>query len=97
MLFAPTSLLEMSNECCRICLRLIRRQTGEKVIIDDSVLKQAINKIRNDFAIRLGKVDYEILQNTYQNFRPDDPKQPEFLDLLHGLYVLESVKILRKF
>lgn len=82
-------LIRIANECCRICLRLIRRQTGEKVIIDDSVLEQAVTKIRNDFAIRLGKMDYEILQNTYQNFMPDDPKQPEFLDLLHGLYVLE--------
>ncbi|WP_017314462.1 ATP-binding protein [Mastigocladopsis repens] len=82
-------LIRIANECCRICLRLIRRKTGEKVIIDDSVLEQAVTKMRSDFAIRLSKIDYEILQNTYQNFMPNDPKQPEFLDLLHGLYVLE--------
>jgi len=82
-------LIRIANECCRICLRLIRRKPGEKVVIDDSILEQAINKIRNDYSIRLGKVDFEVLQSIYENFMPDDPKQLEFLDLLHGLYVLE--------
>lgn len=82
-------LIRIANECCRICLRLIRRNPGKKVMIDDGILDRAINSIRNDFAIPLGKLDYAILQTTYQNFLPDDPKDPEFLDLLHGLYVLE--------
>ncbi|MCC5607489.1 hypothetical protein LC612_11980 [Nostoc sp. CHAB 5834] len=50
---------------------------------------KSTNNIRNDFAMPLGSVDYRILQTTYQNFKPEDPKQQEFLDLLHGLYVLE--------
>jgi hypothetical protein len=82
-------LIRISNECCRICLRLIRRKPEDKVIINDEILDQAINNIRNDFAMPLGSVDYQILQTTYQNFKPEDPKQQEFLDLLHGLYVLE--------
>ncbi|WP_375506327.1 ATP-binding protein [uncultured Nostoc sp.] len=82
-------LIRVSNECCRICLRLIRRKPEDKVIINDEILDQAINNIRNDFAMPLGRVDYQILQTTYQNFKPEDPKQQEFLDLLHGLYVLE--------
>lgn len=82
-------LIRLANECCRICLRLIRRKPEEPVIIDDQILDKAINSIRNDFAVPLGKVDYEILHRTYQNFIPDDPKQAEFLDLLHGLYILE--------
>ncbi|MEH2242653.1 ATP-binding protein [Nostoc sp.] len=82
-------LIRISNECCRICLRLIRRKPGDKVIINDEILDQAINNIRNDFAMPLGSVDYRILQTTYQNLKPEDPKQQEFLDLLHGLYVLE--------
>ncbi len=82
-------LIRISNECCRICLRLIRRKPEDKVIINDEILDQAINNIRNDFAMPLGSVDYRILQTTYQNFKPEDPKQQEFLDLLHGLYVLE--------
>lgn len=82
-------LIRIANECCRICLRSIRRHPDQPIIIDDQILDQAINGIRNDFAVPLGKIDYEILQRTYKNFMPDDPKQSEFLDLLHGLYVLE--------
>lgn len=82
-------LIRVANECCRICLRLIRRKAGNKVVIDDAILETAINNIRNDFALPLGKSDYEILKTTYDNFKPEDPKQQEFLDLLHGLYVLE--------
>ncbi|MBD2201347.1 ATP-binding protein [Calothrix sp. FACHB-1219] len=82
-------LIRIAKECCRICLRLIRRNSAEEIIIDDNILFQAINKIRNDFSIRLGRIDIDILQNVYKQFMPNDPKQPEFLDLLHGLYVLE--------
>lgn len=82
-------LVRIANECCRICLRLIRRKPDEKVMIDNNILDEAINNIRNDFALPLGKAEYQILQATYQNFKPEDPKQQEFLDLLHGLYVLE--------
>jgi nucleoside-triphosphatase THEP1 len=83
-------LIRLANECCRICLRLIRRQPGQLDLrIDDEILDKAVNNIRNDFAIPLGKIDYAILKTTYEQFIPDDPKQPEFLDLLHGLYVLE--------
>ncbi len=82
-------LIRISKECCRICLRTIRRNPTAEVIIDDKILLQAINKIRNDFSIRLGKVDIDILQSVYEQFMPNDPKQAEFLDLLHGLYVLE--------
>ncbi|MHC5732139.1 MAG: ATP-binding protein, partial [Nostoc sp.] len=60
-------LIRISNECCRICLRLIRRKPEDKVIINDEILDQAINNIRNDFAMPLGSVDYRILQTTYQN------------------------------
>jgi hypothetical protein len=81
--------IRIANEWCRICLRLIRRKPDCKVVIDDAILEEAIDNIRNDFAIPLGKVDYEILKTTFDNFSPDDPKQPEFLELLHGLYVLE--------
>ncbi|MEA5601844.1 ATP-binding protein [Nostoc sp. UHCC 0252] len=82
-------LIRISKECCRICLRMIRRNPSAEVIIDDKILLQAINKIRNDFSIRLGKTDIDILQSVYEQYMPNDPKQAEFLDLLHGLYVLE--------
>jgi hypothetical protein len=83
-------LIRIGNECCRICLRQIRREPDNTDIkISEEVLEEAVNKLRNDFALRLGKVDYEILQKIYIDFMPDDPTQKEFLDLLHGLHVLE--------
>ncbi|MGV0024699.1 P-loop NTPase fold protein [Phormidesmis priestleyi] len=82
-------LIRIANECCRICLRLIRRDLTQPIKIDEAILEEAVNKLRNDFALRLGKVDYEILPKIYTEFMPDDPTQKEFLDLLHGLHVLE--------
>ncbi|QLE58297.1 ATP-binding protein [Nostoc sp. TCL26-01] len=82
-------LIRLANGCCRICLRLIRQKPGEKVVIDDQIIEQAIKQIRNDLSMRLGKDDFEILQVTYEQFEPEDVQQQEFLELLHGLYVLE--------
>ncbi|MEM8640687.1 MAG: ATP-binding protein [Cyanobacteria bacterium P01_G01_bin.54] len=83
-------LIRISNRCCRICLRQIRRQPdNQQVQITQMVLEQAIKELRLDFEVILGKADYEILQATYLHFLPDDPKSQAFLDLLHGLHVLE--------
>lgn len=80
-------LIRIANECCRVCLRQIRRERDE--IINEEILEKAINKLRNDYTLPLGKVDYEILQIIYNKYMPDDPKQSEFLELLHGLHILE--------
>ncbi len=82
-------LIRIANECCRICLRLIRRDPTRAIVINEAILEEAVNKLRNDFSLRLGKVDYEILPKVYTELMPDDPTQKEFLDLLHGLHVLE--------
>jgi len=83
-------LVRITNECCRICLLFIRRKPDDlEIKINAEVLQKAITKIRIDFDTSLGKEDYEILRQTYQEFTPNNPKQQEFLDLLHGLYVLE--------
>jgi len=83
-------LIRISNECCRICLRLLRRYPDrDDIKINDEVLQEAVNKLRLDFETRLGKADYEILTTTYKRLMPEDPKEPKVLDLLHGLYILE--------
>ena len=53
------------------------------------MLQEAITNISIDFDTRIGSADYEILKQTYLYFTPNDPKEQRFLDLLHGLYVLE--------
>ncbi|MCC5636106.1 ATP-binding protein [Nostoc sp. CHAB 5844] len=82
-------LIRIANVCCRICLRLIRQKPGEIIVIDGEIIEQAIKQIRNDLSMRLGRDDFEILKITYEKFEPQDVQQPEFLELLHGLYVLE--------
>jgi energy-coupling factor transporter ATP-binding protein EcfA2 len=83
-------LIRISNRCCRICLRKIRREPERTDIeIDQAVLDEALKDLRLDFEVTLGKADYAILQTTYAKFLPEDPKAQSFLDLLHGLDVLE--------
>ncbi|MGB3514225.1 MAG: ATP-binding protein [Microcoleaceae cyanobacterium] len=83
-------LIRITNECCRICLRLIRRRPDDlEIKINPQILEEAIINISIDFDTRIGTADYKILQQTYQEFKPNDPKEQRFLDLLHGLYVLE--------
>lgn len=83
-------LMRIANECCRICLLLIRRQEDNQPIkINKDILKQAITELSLDFATPLGQKDYEILASVNQNYQPPDPKDEQFLDLLHTLYVLE--------
>ncbi|MGJ5634440.1 ATP-binding protein [Nostoc sp. CALU 1950] len=83
-------LIRIANECCIICLGKVRRiKDNETLIINDIILEEAINNLRNDFATPLTKLDYEILQQIYQFNEPDDPNQGYFLELLHGLHVIE--------
>jgi len=82
--------IRIANECCRICLILVRRNPQNTDLkINDAVIKEAFDNLRIDFDSRLGKADYVTLETTYKDFRPEDPSGQRFLDLLHGLYILE--------
>ena len=82
--------IRIANECCRICLRLVRRNSEDADIkINNKILGEALNKFRIDFDTRIGNADYEILESTYIDFKPNDPDDKRFRDLLHGLYILE--------
>ena len=83
-------LIRLANKCCRICLRQIRRaENPEEMRITPAIFERAVQDMRLDFEAPLGKADYEILQQTYESFEPEDPKAQAFLDLLHGLHILE--------
>ncbi|MBW4580922.1 MAG: AAA family ATPase [Tildeniella nuda ZEHNDER 1965/U140] len=88
-------LMRIATGCCRLCLLQIRRESRDNTVerqditIKPAILDEAVNNLRNDFALQLGKADYGILQAVYNELMPDDPTQKEFLDLLHGLHVLE--------
>ncbi len=83
-------LIRITNECCRICLRLIRQQPdNDRIKIDRTIFQEAINKLSLDFEARIGEKDYLILKSVYKNYQPPDPKSDDFLALLHALYALE--------
>ncbi len=82
-------LIRLSNICCRLCLRRVRRKPNEETVIDEAIFQEAVQDLRLDFETTLSKADYDILSTTYAHLQPDDPKAQEFLDLLHGLHVLE--------
>ncbi|WP_448601612.1 hypothetical protein [Thermoleptolyngbya sp.] len=75
-------------------LERFRVSYGEEVLeelqqlIEDDAPAAARRCFRGIAAV-LSKADYDILTTTYAHLQPDDPKAQEFLDLLHGLHVLE--------
>ena len=85
--------IRVVQQCCRICLRQLRSLSEDadvsKLKISLEVVEEAANNLRLQMSRPLGKVDYQILQTVYQNYEPEDPRDPEFLGLLKGLPVLE--------
>lgn len=87
-------LVRITQQCCSLVLVKLRQKVRklesiENVQIDATILQEALDILRNDMTITLSKTDRQILQQTYINYRPDDPKQQEFLDLLHNIYAIE--------
>lgn len=82
--------VRLTQECCRECmLELKMNPENADIKIDAAILTAAVKSLRNQFARTLGSNLYNLLVETYQNFTPPDIKSNEFLELLHGLYVLE--------
>ncbi|MEM1241595.1 MAG: P-loop NTPase fold protein [Cyanobacteria bacterium P01_H01_bin.26] len=83
-------LIRLGQECCRECmLELELEPDRADLTIDSAILKEAKKNLRNQFARSLGSQLYELLVQIYQEFAPPDARSPAFLELLHGLYVLE--------
>ncbi|MGK7874163.1 MAG: P-loop NTPase fold protein [Xenococcaceae cyanobacterium] len=85
--------IRIANQCCSQCLLLIRMEPERQdVKINGEILKLALNDLRNDFATPLVYSHYKILTTIYKEFTPDnetDTERQKFLDLLHGVYILE--------
>jgi hypothetical protein len=69
--------------------RAYQDPTLVELIIDKQILDEAIKKTRLEFQAPIGEKGYTILTKVYESFNPSDPKDPEFLMLLHGTYILE--------
>ena len=83
-------LVRLAQECCReSMLELELNPENTDVKINSAILAEAVKSLRNQFARTLGSNLYELLVETYKQFTPPDAKSDQFLELLHGLYVLE--------
>lgn len=83
-------LVRIARACCSQCLLQLRSDPDlTEIKINDEILALALRDIRNDFAASLGESRYQILVTTYERAEPVEITDPEFLVLLHGLYVLE--------
>ena len=83
-------LVRLCRECCRECLLTLRLEPDTAdVKITDAILTEAVKSLRNQYARPIGTNRYTLLQTTYKNFTPPNVESDEFLELLHGLYVLE--------
>ncbi|WP_448571327.1 P-loop NTPase fold protein [Trichothermofontia sp.] len=83
-------LVRIARACCSQCLLKLRSDPDlTEIKISDEILALALRDIRNDFAASLGESRYRILVTTYERAEPVEITDPEFLILLHGLYVLE--------
>lgn len=83
-------LIRLGQECCREgMLELELDPDLADLTINQAILKEAQKNLRNQFARSLGSQLYELLVQVYRDFTPADTRSEDFLELLHGLYVLE--------
>ncbi len=87
--------IRIADRCCdKVMLELrgqIRKQQWNQpeVKIDQQIFSEVVTELQIEYAEVLGQVDYKMLQSIYQEFQPQDVENQRFLDLLHGLYILE--------
>ncbi|PZD73462.1 hypothetical protein C1752_02131 [Acaryochloris thomasi RCC1774] len=83
-------LIRLGQECCRECMLELELEPDQPdLVINTDILDSAVKTLRNQFARSLGSELYDLLVKIYAGFTPPDARSPEFLELLHGLYVLE--------
>jgi hypothetical protein len=88
-------LIRIADLCCDKCMQTLRRQMRHgqfdqpTVIIDNTILSEVLTDLQISFAEPLGRKDYKQLKSIYEESEPEDTEDQRFLDLLHGLYVLE--------
>jgi len=76
-------------------MQQIRRQLRQQqfdqppVVIDQAILEFVLTELQLGYSESLGQNDFELLTGIYREFKPKDLENQRFLDLLHGLYVLE--------
>ncbi|MCU0565243.1 MAG: ATP-binding protein [Oculatellaceae cyanobacterium Prado106] len=89
-------MVRIASRCCDKCMVQLGRslRSGAKIPsalpkIDAAILQQALTDFQIEYDEPLGQKDYELLKGIYQEGKPQDAEDQRFLDLLHGLHILE--------
>ncbi|BAU12957.1 hypothetical protein LEP3755_34930 [Leptolyngbya sp. NIES-3755] len=88
-------LIRIADSCCDRCMQQLRKQIRLEqfdqpaIVIDQAILESVLTDLQISYAGPLGQLDFETLVGIYHDFKPKDTENQRFLDLLHGLYVLE--------
>ncbi|MBD2329814.1 P-loop NTPase fold protein [Alkalinema sp. FACHB-956] len=88
-------LIRLVDRCCDKCMQQLRSQIRREqldrpsVVVNQQILDQVLTDFQIEFAEPLGQVDFEALKQIYGDLKPRDTENQRFLDLLHGLYILE--------
>jgi nucleoside-triphosphatase THEP1 len=88
-------LVRIVDLCCDKCMQQLRRQLRQAqfdqpvVVIDQAILDAVLTDLQIGYAEILGQNDFDLLKGIYTDFKPKDTENQRFLDLLHGLYMLE--------
>ena len=69
----------------------IKRQQWDapEAKIDRRILSGVVTELQIEYARPLGQVDFDMLLAIYREFKPQNAESQRFLDLLHGLHILE--------
>jgi len=88
-------LIRIVDLCCDRAMQQLRRQIRQEkfdqplVTITSAMLDSVLTDLQITYSESLGQNDFDLLKGIYTDFKPKDSENQRFLDLLHGLYVLE--------
>jgi AAA ATPase domain len=88
-------LIRLGDRCCDKAMQELRGQLRRQqwnqptVMVNQSILDAVVTELQIEYAEALGQVDFETLKLIYQELKPQDTENQRFLDLFHGLYILE--------
>jgi len=87
-------MIRLASRCCDKCsVRLQRALRKSEAIapvkIDAEILEQVLTDFQIEYDEPLGQKDYDLLKGIYDQGKPQDTENQRFLDLLHGLHILE--------
>jgi len=83
-------LVRIGRECCTECMVQMELEPERTdLAINDEILTIALRNLRHDFTRQIGTNLFPVLVQVYQTLNNKDADSEAFVELLHGLMVLE--------